>query len=372
MIQKRAAPVADTGDYLKAFACTAVMAQTVLSFALTTAAGRQLQGGIAGVYLAIKFTAPAFICGIVMTTMRVSPARPHYGQYLRQQWSALGVPTLVWSLAYLLLLPQLQQHHAFQTVGQFGWQLVNGNAAPHLWYNTMMLQIIFLMPLWWALRRGWARHHGLIRVVTVLLLVGWLVWYNGVAVPTGQAAKWYLLDRACWGFAVYAVLGIGLASSPTHWLRGYTWLGLVVFGGLTWAWQDHQLLHTGRPLDLNRSSYYLPATVGYGLCVILLLVCLAHWHQRRQSRWLPVIHWLATYAYRAYLANVFWLEVIWLLGGRTLTAAHPVWGIVGCYVLTWCWSFATTYGLHLLEQRLKGTVRRWRQARQTARNRSNW
>ncbi|AYM03312.1 acyltransferase [Levilactobacillus yiduensis] len=372
MNKQRAAPAADVGDYLKAFACTAVMAQTVLSLALTTTAGRQLQDGIAGAYLAIKFTAPAFICGIVMTTMRVSPARPRYGHYLRQQWSALGVPTLVWSLAYLLFLPQLQQHHAFHTIGQFFWQLVNGNAAPHLWYNTMMLQIILLMPLWWALRRGWARHHWVITALTVGLLVGWLTWYNAVAVPSGQATTWYLMDRVCWGFAVYAVLGIGLAETPTRWLRGYAWVGLGALGLLMWYWQYRQLRQLGTPIDLSRSSYYLPATVGYGLCIILLLVSLAKWHQRRRSRWLPVIHWLATYAYRAYLANVFWLELIWLLGGRTLTAVHPVLGCVGCYLLTWCWSFATTYGFHLIGQWVKGTVKTWQQARRTAHNRSNW
>ncbi|TGD19025.1 acyltransferase [Levilactobacillus suantsaiihabitans] len=372
MIQQQASPAADSGDYLKAFACTAVMAQTVLSMALTVPAGRTLQTGIAGVYLAIKFTAPAFICGIVMTTMRVSPARPHYGAYLRQQWSALGLPTLVWSLAYLLLLPQLQQHTSFHSLGQFGWQLINGNAAPHLWYNTMMLQIIVLMPLWWALRRGWPRHHWAIVAVTAGLLLGWLAWYNGVAVPSGQAASWYGLDRVWWGFAVYAIVGIGLATSRTGWLRRYRWLGWALLGVGTWLAQYRQLRTTGSPIDLDRSSYYLPATVGYSLCVILLVVSLAKWHQAHHSRWLPIIHWLATYAYPSYLANVFWLELIWLLGGRTLTASHPVLGVVGCYLATWCWSFAATYGLHLLGQRLKGMVRKWRQTRRTARNRSNW
>jgi len=358
--EQQTTSVADAGDYLKAFACTAVMLQTVLSWAITTPAGRSIQVGLAGVYLAVKFTAPAFICGILFTTIRTTDVmQPTYGQYLRQQWSALGVPTVWWSLAYLLLQPQLQQHHPYTSLGQFAWQLINGNAAPHLWYNTMMLQIILLMPLWWAIRRQVTtrRRFWWTAGLSGAWMFGWVVSYHQLITPAARVGHWYLLDRVFWGFALYAVLGILLWLAWSHiWQWRWTWVPLLVGALATLVWQVHDLLATGRPITLARSSYYAPATVFYGLCVIGLLVSLAAWQQRQRARGLVVIHWLATYAYRAYLANVFWLALIWRFGGQTLTAAHPVSGILVSYLLTWAWSFATAYGIHRIWQWMKGTV----------------
>lgn len=354
-------PIADAGDYLKAFACTAVMLQTVLSFALTTRGGQQIQTGIGWTYLAIKFTAPAFICGILFSTIRQSDQeRLTYRQYLRRQWSALGVPTVWWTFAYLLVFPQLQQHQAFTTVGQFMGQFVNGNAAPHLWYNTMMLQIIVLMPLWWLIR-GWlttARRCWWVSGTTILFTIGWLVfyWQQGFL----NRERWYWLDRVCWGFALYAILGILLAvlRPRLRYRRHLGWLLILLTGIVGWL-QGQTLFVTHAAVDLVRSSYYAPATVGYALGVIGAVVSLAIYRQDRGSCWLPVIHWVATYAYRAYLANVFWLEIIWLAGGRAFTAAHPVIGILMCYGLTWLWSFACAFGLHRGWQWMKGRVLKW-------------
>ncbi|MFD1486112.1 hypothetical protein ACFQ5J_12840 [Lacticaseibacillus baoqingensis] len=71
------------------------------------------QTGIAPLYDLIKYRIPAFIFGILNTTSRTTIADTSltYGQYLKRMWHC-----------------------------------VNGTAAPHLWYNTMMLQFILLMP----------------------------------------------------------------------------------------------------------------------------------------------------------------------------------------------------------------------------------
>lgn len=347
---------ADLGDYLKAFACTAVMLQAVLSLALTTTGGHSSQSGVAWAYLAVKFTAPAFICGILFTTMRVTRPQPPYGAYLKQQWSALVVPTIWWTLAYLVLMPQVQQHHAYTTVAQFGWQFVNGNAAPHLWYNTMMLQIIVLTPIWWGVR-NWLttrRRVEIVLSVTAWLYVGWLVVADRVIYPTARFTQWYLLDRVFWGFFPYAILGIIFWQMwPRLRQLRWPWLSLALLAVISLIWQARTLLRQGLPVDLAQTSYYLPATVFYVLAIIGLIGCLATWQMRRRSRWLPRVHWLATYAYRAYLANVFLLQLVWLAGGRQVTATVPVVGIVVCYGLTWCLSFAGAYGLHVAWQAVK-------------------
>ncbi|WP_203641240.1 acyltransferase [Levilactobacillus andaensis] len=365
--------LADVGDYLKAFACTAVMGQTVLSLGLTTAAGQAQRVPIAWLYAAIKFTAPAFICGILFSTMRTTIPRPSLTQYYRQQWHALGVPTLWWTLAYLLILPSVQQHQPARTVEQFLWQMVNGNAAPHLWYNTMMLQIILLMPVWWVLRQ-WAttigRRKFLLESTTITYALG--MWaYTYWIYDTARYGRWYLTDRIFLGFVPYAVLGIVLYLVWPR-VRQWRWLAVpcLVFGGVAVGWQVHQLLQV-QPLSLVRSSYYLPANVLYALSAIGLIVSLAIWQLRRQSRWLPVIHWLATYAYRAYLANVFWLTLIWSAFGRQLASRHVGWGLLLCYVLTWVWSFTATYLLHLTWQKLKTIILNWRNRKCHERNQSS-
>lgn len=339
--------VADGGDYLKIFACTAVMLQSVLGLAWNLPKVVPLQQSLAWVYLLVKFTAPAFICGILLTTMRTTADhQPDYGHYLKRQWSALFCPTVCWTLAYLVIFPGLQQHQRYHDWLNFSWQFVNGNAAPHLWYNTMMLQMILAMPLFWGIRRWLCLHHTAwwLLGITVLGYLIWLGWYDLTVYPTAHFNRWYLLDRVFLGFFLYAILGI-LAwygwSGVQRQLRRW-WPLVLILGGLALVGQNRALLAWPWPISLAHTSYYLPATVLYVLAVIGLILALAGRQQTRSSRWLPVIHRLAGYAYPSYLANVFWLQVIWRLGGAALTRGHPVIGIMSCYLLTWGWSFGFT------------------------------
>lgn len=350
--------VADGGDYLKIVACTAVMLQSVLGLAWDLPRVVALRPLLSGVYLAVKFTAPAFICGILLTTMRTTAERqPRYGHYLKQQWSALFLPTICWTAAYLLIFPGLQQHHPYRNWLQFGWQFVNGNAAPHLWYNTMMLQMILLMPVFWAIRRrlrGRRAAWGILSVTTVGYLL-WMGWYSLAVYPTARLAGWYLLDRVFLGFIPYAILGILVWYGwPViqRYLRRW-WLVGLLLAVVALLSQWRVLLAWQLPIDLGHTSYYLPATVVYDLAVIGLVLALAGSQQTRQARSLPVIHRLAGYAYPSYLANVFWLQVIWRLGGATLTGIHPVLGIITCYLVTWIWSFSFTAGLTAVLNRRK-------------------
>ncbi|WP_395430334.1 acyltransferase family protein [Levilactobacillus parabrevis] len=355
--------VADGGDYLKVFACTAVILQSVLGFALGLTQPVALQRGLAWAYLLVKFTAPAFICGILLTTMRTTARQqPIYRHYLKQQWSALFFPTICWTLAYLLIFPGLQQQRAYHDGLSFVWQFVNGNAAPHLWYNTMMLQMIFLMPLFWVIRRlihsRWAAWWAL--GLTAIGYLAWMAWYTLRVYPTAQFTDWYLLDRVFLGFFPYAILGI-LAwvgwSAVQRQLRRWWWL-LLVIGVVALVGQNRALLSWPLPVSFSHTSYYLPATVIYILSIIGLILALAGHQQSRHSRWLPVIHRLAGYAYPSYLANVFWLQLIWLLGGAAFTRQHALLGIASCYLLTWCWSFGFTA---LLDNALKWRKTRWQE-----------
>lgn len=354
--------VADGGDYLKVFACTAVILQSVLGLALG-GAQPQSQYGLAWVYLLVKFTAPAFICGILLTTMRTTVhQQPTYRKYLKQQWSALLLPTICWTLAYLLIFPGLQQHRAYHDSLSFVWQFVNGNAAPHLWYNTMMLQMIFLMPLFWAVRRLIRNRRAAWWVLglTAVGYLAWVTWYTLQIYPTSKFTSWYLLDRVFLGFFPYAILGIlawyGWPTAQRQ-LRRWWWL-LLAIGVAALIGQDRTLLSWSLPVSFGHTSYYLPTTVIYILSIIGLILALAGRQQSQHSWWLPVIHRLAGYAYPSYLANVFWLQLIWRLGGAALTRQRVIVGITCCYLLTWCWSFGFTA---LLDKALKWRKTRWQE-----------
>lgn len=346
---------ADIGDYLKVAACTAVILQSVLTLALKQPLSTTDQWVIGLSYNAVKFTAPAFIFGILFTTTRTTyPSQlSAYPHYLKRQWSALFMPSIFWTTIYLLGMPQVQQGTPFHSVKTFAWQFVNGNAAPHLWYNTMMLQFILLMPLFWWLARI-ATNPDRVKLILLMTLIDcalWVVFYDVTVWHGPHQQSWYLFDRFNLSFMGYAILGTLAArfSKPlAHKLIRHRWLlrlSWCVLFGLTIG----LLIHTGLPIHLNVTSYIQPAMIGYDLATIGLIVSFAHNQIHRHTRSVPMVHWLAIYAYRAYLANIFWLQLIWTLGGRWLSVA-PLPVIVSCYLVTWGCSFASAYGLHRLVQ----------------------
>lgn len=331
----------DIGDYLKATACTLVMIQSLLGVAMTQMPTNGQQWGMGMVFDLVKFTAPAFIFGILYTISRHHAAQPlvGYRAYYRQQWSAMFVPTIWWTLVYLMILPQVQQHTSYHDWGSFCWQFINGNAAPHLWYNSTMLQFILVMPLFWKLAdwvgtrwtRGWWALG-----TSLVIYGGWLAVFPHMGT--------YLVDRVLISFLLYGVAGI-LGWRLWQWLP---WLnqhrgGLWTVWGLAYAWITWQLIDRGIPVELDRASYYQWSMSLYAMSVILVIAVVGY-RQCQHAGWsVRPIHWLATYAYRASLSHVFWLTLVW-----SLTTGWPlIPRLLVCYPVTWGCAFLSAYGLHL-------------------------
>lgn len=76
---------ADIGDYLKVFACTAVMSQLIMSLIMKTSQPNSIQDIFGIFYNLVKYTAPAFIFGILYTTIRTNDehGKFSYFHYLR-------------------------------------------------------------------------------------------------------------------------------------------------------------------------------------------------------------------------------------------------------------------------------------------------
>ena len=359
--------IADIGDYLKVFACTAVMSQPIMSLIINLPQSQQTQVGFGILYNLVKYTAPAFIFGILYTTIRTSDLNGHfsYFKHLQKNWSNLFVRTIWWTLIYLLGMPWLQQGNKFNSFGTFCWQFINGNAAPHLWYNTMMLQFIILMTFFWLIsryvrnniKRGFA-----VAIVTLILYLSWLAFYDYYVFHGVHQNDWYLLDRVFISFFIYAVFG-GLAwqfrSYFNEFITKFWWLIVVIFI-LCFIWTNYELSQFGYPLNFYNAPYYKPSMTFYCLAVICLIAAFCLYQVRkRQINSLKIFHFLAIYAYRAYLANVFWNQLIWHgLNMQYHAKFHPFLTLFGCWLLTWILSFSSAYLLHMWWTKVKKMIAR--------------
>lgn len=359
-IKKDTTSPADIGDYMKVFACTAVMMQTVLSLVLSTNPSFNYQTPIGIIYNLVKFTAPAFIFGILYTTTRTTNQNTwkNYGGYMCKQWSALFVPTIWWTLAYLFIFPSVQQVNQYHDLGSFCWHFINGNAAPHLWYNTMMLQFIILMPLFWSLAH-WIQKNSKNALwtigITVVFFVSWLAFYDTQVFHGPHEQSWYLLDRVFLSFIIYGIFGViawMYRNKFEIFIKKATPFLIVIFLAVFY-WTNRELFSYGYPIKLTNAPYYKPSMTIYALTAIFLIAALAIHHINTRSKALSAFHFLATYAYRAYLSNVFWLQIIWRLGGNNLATINPLLAVIICYLLTWVLSFVSAYSFHIIWSKIK-------------------
>lgn len=347
-------PAADLGDYCKVLAFTAVVSQPILSSLLTASTTHQSQLVIGLLYDLVKYTAPAFIFGILYSMIRTHD-QPTFQlrHYYRHTWSLLFVPSIWWTAIYLLLMPWVQQVQHWHNFSTFCWQFINGNAAPHLWYNTMMLQYILLVPLFWLLSR-WVGHHlrrGLILATVVLVCyLAWIGFYDYYVFHGPHMHDWYLLDRLFVSFFIYACYGMLAWQLRAHYQsfikRALPVLVIAFFAILVWT--NRELFGFGFPVSLYNATYYKPSMTAYCLVIITLISALyfADVAKSRLTR-LNVIHFLAIYAHRAFLSNVFWEQLCWRgLQMQRYAGPHPIIVLLATWGLTWVLSFNSAWLIH--------------------------
>lgn len=345
---------ADIGDYCKVFAFTAVVAQPIMSSLLSASTTHQSQLVIGLLYDLVKYTAPAFIFGILYSMMRTHD-QPQFNLrgYYRHTWSLLFVPSIWWTAIYLLFMPWLQQVSHWHNFSTFCWQFINGNAAPHLWYNSMMLQYIILVPLFWLLSRwvGENRQRGLWLAIVVLFgYLAWLAYYNYYVFHGPHMHDWYLLDRLFVSFLIYAVYGMlawQFCDAYQRWVKRLLPVIIIAFFAIL-VWTNRELFGFGFPVFLYNATYYKPSMTAYCL-VIITLICVRFWsdcHTHKYRR-LKLMHFVATYAHRAYLSNLFWEQFCWRgLQMQRSAASHPLLVLIATWVITWLLSVNSAWLIH--------------------------
>ncbi|MBU9696159.1 hypothetical protein KSL82_09745 [Limosilactobacillus portuensis] len=349
---------ADIGDFVKLFAVTTVMIQSIISFLMQTALPTGQQFLLGGIYEVVKFSASAFIFGILFSSTRTHPQARlcDYPRFMINRWHILFIPSILWTTVYLVFLPQLQQHGHYHDLISFVWQFISGNAAPHLWYNVMMLQFIILMPIFWSLAR-WCTgqpHRGiLIFSLTLAFELTWHWIYKLEIFHGPQAQQWYLFDRIFPSFIIFAVSGTLLwvfHESLCLFVMNH-WGLLVTIWCLLLYYVTFNFFNCGTPVRLDNAPYYLPSMIFYNLASISLIATIALYMQKFHSQWLPLVHWVALYAHRAYLSHVFWLYWNWkLLAHWTipLMIKFPL-----LILMTVLLAFISAYGFHWLWSTIK-------------------
>ena len=356
MAQLNSLNQADVGDFEKVMAVTTVMTQSVISWLMGSSPQVGQQFFLGGIYEVIKFSAPAFIFGILFSTVRTHPAARlrDYPAFMRNRWHVLLIPSILWTGIYLIGFPQLQQHGHYHDWASFIWQFINGNAAPHLWYNVMMLQFIIIMPLFWWLARTVAGRPRLSIATFLLILLfelGWHLTYEMQVFHGPQAQHWYLLDRVLPSFLIFGISGTLFWTNyrrVSSWLLRH-WLCQLIVWLLLLYIVTINFFSYGYPVYLTNAPYYLPSMIFYNLSTIGLVATLLLHFRQTQNQWLPIIHWIALYAHRSYLGHVFWLYWCWrLLPRLPLIVGFPL-----LVLLTITISFAFSYCAHIIWSSIK-------------------
>lgn len=305
---------ADTGDLEKLFAVTTVMTQSVIALLMQAKLPIGQQFFLGGIYETIKFSAPAFIFGILFSEIRThSHSYWHnYPAFMLNRWHVLFIPSIIWTSFYLLVMPQLQQHQHYHSLAGFCWQFINGNAAPHLWYNVMMLQFIILSPIFWWLARfvkGRPRRAAGVFIAVLLFEISWHCVYEIEVFHGPQWQHWYLMDRVFPSFLIFGISGVLLSIDYRRWMPilMHHWLSQIVLWLVLLYIVTIDFFNYGSPVKLQNAPYYLPSMIFYNLSTIGLIATLMAYLQHYRNQWLPLIHWVAIYAHRSYLGHIFWL-----------------------------------------------------------------
>ena len=292
----------------------------------------------------IKYSAPMFIFAICFDV--VANQSLAIKTYWQHKFWELVVPFLIWSCLYLFLF----QSWSTQNLLSNFQQIVTGSSAPHLWYTVMMLQFQLLVPFMLGLAT-WLRGNQKRMVLVIVATLSVFVLYREL----GQHLAFRYHDRLFFGYSLFASLGI-ICSQYRQclvWIWKYRQLivgGFIIMIGFSafTIWQQ-----PAQGAQLSQINYYQNFMVSYNVLMIAFALNLAYWLKQRQRLVNRFCKWIATYAFRAYLANFFCLQ---LVGGLLKPALAPlpigVQGVI-LFLLTAALAFGFVYGLEQLNRKIR-------------------
>ncbi|WP_339790088.1 acyltransferase [Paenibacillus sp. FSL R7-0313] len=308
-------PAATQPEIIKAVAVTAVMMQLILSVLLKQFPDVSHRIEIGMLYNLAKFSAPAFIFAILYDVAQLRDVK--YGHYVWHKAKEIIGPYLFWTTVYILTV----NAGGYEQVGDVVQAFLLGTAAPHLWYTVMMFQYHLLIPLVTALALLMIRNRkkaAVAWVVSIIVYAILILLYDRYVLLDLLHPDLVYTDRIFAMYGLFALLGMGTSIYKEVclvWLDKMKW-ALLPIGVLLFIWVNRELFAYGfEDMNLLKSSYLKPSMVLFNMALILLLYAGATGLIRMNVRFLPAFRWIAKYAFRAYLASYFALNLtIWMMG----------------------------------------------------------
>ncbi|MGM0123086.1 hypothetical protein IGI37_000452 [Enterococcus sp. AZ194] len=348
----------NVSDFQKVFAVTAVMMQTILTFALGNTHNETTAAFIGAFYVVMKYTAPMFIFAIVYNMVKTSQHLT-YVEFLKEKFFELVVPYLLWTTAYLFVFPAVQQKAPYTDAGSFLLKYVTGDGGPHLWYTVMMLQIQLLMPFFIWL--GYKVFNDKKRVLPVLFLatvlyVLWYLFYQNQVFAGVHKEDWYLLDRLVVSFVLYGIYGAAAFRyhEVLYNVLNKIRFALIPIGLVITMLAISSLLAAPGDVSFGNAPYLNTIQSLYSLLIVLSVFLFASKMILKNSFCLPAFKWLSTYAYRTYLGNVFVFQTLLLVFKDTWLKLPSGIMIIVAYLMTATCAFFLSFILHILWSSVKG------------------
>ena len=333
-------------DVLRTAAFAAVAVQHILgAYARRYDIGSSEKVIIAASFEPLRFAVPLFVMLFGAALYYVYREPPRYVPYLAKRVRQLVIPYGIWTAVYLW--------YAEKPVTLRGVVrgMVYGDAGYHLWYVTMILQFVVLVPLFFAVRNGLRRCCTTQRrmlVASVVLLGAWLLLL--ACRPSDGLAHQILVTWRTRGFLLwtgYFALGALCGLFPeafAAWARRLIVpAGVISVGAVDYAmWLSVRTVYQEGAVNFNCVSYFSPGYAVLTMVTILFLYGVAEW----MARWRVVQRvcgFVGKHSYEAYLAHVlvltrcsrFLLEHWPEMNRYVFYAVLTVCTIVGAVLIAW-------------------------------------
>lgn len=339
-------PHVPSWDVLRTAAFAAVAVQHILgAYARRYDIGPSEKVVIAASFELFRFAVPLFVMLFGAALFYVYRESPRYLPYLGKRVRQLVLPYAIWTAVYLWYAEKPV------TLRSVARGMVYGDASYHLWYVTMILQFVVLVPLFFAARNG-LRRYGTTRrrmvVASVVLLGAWLLLL--AFRPSDGLAHQILVTWRTRGFLLwtgYFALGALCGSFPdafAAWARRLVVpAGLVCAGALGYAmWLSVRAVYREGAVNFNCVSYFSPGYAVLTMVTILFFYGVAEWLARGRMVQ-QVCGFVGRHSYEAYLAHVlvltccsrFLLEHWPEMNRYVFYAVLTVCTIVGAVLIAW-------------------------------------
>ncbi len=333
-------------DVLRTAAFAAVAVQHILgAYARRYDIGSSEKVIIAASFEPLRFAVPLFVMLFGAALFYVYREPPRYVPYLAKRVRQLVIPYGIWTAVYLWYAEKPV------TLRGVARGMVYGDASYHLWYVTMILQFVVLVPLFFAVRNGLRRCCTTQRRMigaSVVLLGAWLLLL--ACRPSDGLAHQILVTWRTRGFLLwtgYFALGALCGLLPeafAAWARRLIVpAGVISVGAVGYAmWLSVRTVYQEGAVNFNCVSYFSPGYAVLTMVTILFLYGAAEW----MARWRVVQRvcgFVGRHSYEAYLAHVlvltrcsrFLLEHWPEMNRYVFYAVLTVCTIVGAVLIAW-------------------------------------